>query len=221
MLSADDLGTFSGFLGETLHFGGRRFLRSMLTRHECWEVLSPPSVYLNRELSAPKSQRFLRFAIAMPIADHRNRAISETRESNAALRLKKSLAICDFGLAAISEPKAPSFCGISGDLAPSTRKSLAIAIVRFWCAKIENVCMHLHFVALVVVLHNWVCDNWAYQLPKISPRRQNSPDSPSEGSFPLKDPRHLKPVIIKPVGRICEITLTAQRLNNFRIALRD
>ena len=33
--------------------------------------------------------------------------------------------------AAISEPKAPSFCGISGDLALSTRKSLAIAIVRF------------------------------------------------------------------------------------------
>ena len=33
--------------------------------------------------------------------------------------------------AAISEPKAPSCCGISGDLAPSTRKSLAIAIVRF------------------------------------------------------------------------------------------
>ena len=37
--------------------------------------------------------------------------------------------------AAISEPKIPSFCGISGDLAPSTRKSLAIAILRFWCAK--------------------------------------------------------------------------------------
>ena len=37
--------------------------------------------------------------------------------------------------AAISEPKTPSCCGISGDLAPSTRKSLAIAIVRFWCAK--------------------------------------------------------------------------------------
>ena len=36
---------------------------------------------------------------------------------------------------AISEPKTPSFCGISGDLAPSTRRSLAIAIVRFWCAK--------------------------------------------------------------------------------------
>ena len=38
--------------------------------------------------------------------------------------------------AAISEPKTPSFCGISGDLAQSTRKSLAIAIVRFWCAKV-------------------------------------------------------------------------------------
>ena len=34
--------------------------------------------------------------------------------------------------AAISEPEAASFCGISGDLAPSRRKSLAIAIVRFW-----------------------------------------------------------------------------------------
>ena len=36
---------------------------------------------------------------------------------------------------AISEPKAPSFCRISGDLAPSTWISLALAIVRFWCAK--------------------------------------------------------------------------------------
>ena len=41
---------------------------------------------LGRELSAPKSQRFLRFAIAMPIADPRNRAISETGESNAAFK---------------------------------------------------------------------------------------------------------------------------------------
>ena len=37
--------------------------------------------------------------------------------------------------AAISEPKTPSFCGISGDSAPSPRKSLAIAIARFWCPK--------------------------------------------------------------------------------------
>ena len=36
--------------------------------------------------------------------------------------------------AAISEPKTPSFCGISGDLAQSMRKSLAIVIVRFLCA---------------------------------------------------------------------------------------
>ena len=40
-----------------------------------------------------------------------------------------------FRAAAISETKTPSFCGISGDLAPSTRESLAIAMVRFWCAK--------------------------------------------------------------------------------------
>ena len=36
---------------------------------------------------------------------------------------------------AISEAETRSFCGISGDLAPSKRKSLAIAIVRFWRAK--------------------------------------------------------------------------------------
>ena len=38
--------------------------------------------------------------------------------------------------AAISEAETPSFCRISGDLAPSTRKSLAITIVRLWCAKL-------------------------------------------------------------------------------------
>ena len=43
------------------------------------------------KLSAPKSQRFLQFAIAMPIADPRNRAISETRDSNDALRFKGAM----------------------------------------------------------------------------------------------------------------------------------
>ena len=48
--------------------------------------------------------------------------------------------------AAISEPKTPSFCGISGDLAPSTRKSLAIAIVRFWCAKTQMIADKFNFL---------------------------------------------------------------------------
>ena len=43
------------------------------------------------DLSAPKSQRFLRFAIAMPIANPRNRAISETRDSNVALLFKGAM----------------------------------------------------------------------------------------------------------------------------------
>ena len=50
--------------------------------------------------------------------------------------------------AAISEPKTPSFCGISGDLAQSTRKSLAIVMVRFWCAKWMS--QVLRFVFLVI-----------------------------------------------------------------------
>ena len=48
--------------------------------------------------------------------------------------------------AAISEPQTSSFCRISGDLAPSTRKSLAIAIVRFWCPKVKISFKKKHFV---------------------------------------------------------------------------
>ena len=40
--------------------------------------------------------------------------------------------------AAISEPETPSFCRIPGDLAPSTRKSLAIEMCDFY-AKIVRV----------------------------------------------------------------------------------
>ena len=49
--------------------------------------------------------------------------------------------------AAISETKTPSCCGICGDLAPSTRKSLAIAIVRFWCAKVSGLCWGVRAIA--------------------------------------------------------------------------
>ena len=53
---------------------------------EILEILEIPPV-----LSALKSQRFLRFAIAMPTAAPGNRAISETRESNVALRFKGAM----------------------------------------------------------------------------------------------------------------------------------
>ena len=45
--------------------------------------------------------------------------------------------------AAISEPKTHSFCGISFDLGQSTQKSLAIAIVQFWCAKLKLLGPHI------------------------------------------------------------------------------
>ena len=87
------------------------------------------------DLSAPKSQRFLRL-----------RCPSRTPEIARSPRQEEAMMHCDLRVrwkvasdlrfrAAISEPKTPSFCGISGDLAPSTWKSLAIAIVRFCCAK--------------------------------------------------------------------------------------
>ena len=81
--------------------------------------------------------------------DLRLRCPSRTPEIARFPKQEKAMSHCDLRVrwkvasdlrfrAAISEPQTPSFCGISGDLAQSTRKSLAIAIVRFWCAKIEN-----------------------------------------------------------------------------------
>ena len=63
-----------------------------------------------------------------------------------AITRRKAVVHCDFRVrrtiasdlrfrAAISRPGTHSFCGNAGDLAPSTRKSLAIAIVPFCCAK--------------------------------------------------------------------------------------
>ena len=78
--------------------------------------------------------------------DLRLRCPSQTPEIARFRRQEKAMLHCDLRVrwtvasdlrfrAAIAKPKTPSFCGISGDLAQSTRKSLAIAIVRFWCAK--------------------------------------------------------------------------------------
>ena len=81
--------------------------------------------------------------------DLRLRWLSRTPEIARFPRQEKAMLHCDLRVrwkvasdlrfqAAISLPKTPSFCRIPGDLAPSTRKSLAIAIVRFWCAKIQK-----------------------------------------------------------------------------------
>ena len=82
--------------------------------------------------------------------DLRLRCPSRTPDIARFPRQQKAMLHCDLRVrwkvasdlrfrAAISEPKTPSFCGISGDLAQSTQKSLAIAIVRFWCAKYNYV----------------------------------------------------------------------------------
>ena len=68
------------------------------------------SEYLS-DLSAPKSQRFLRFAIAMPIADLKNR--SDSRQEKAMLhcdlRVRWKVASDLRFRAAISEPQNPFF----------------------------------------------------------------------------------------------------------------
>ena len=73
-----------------------------------------------------------------PMRAHQSSSQS-VREEQCDLRVRWKVASDLRFRAAISEPKTPSFCGISGDLAPSTRKSLVIAIVRFWCAKTSTI----------------------------------------------------------------------------------
>ena len=67
-------------------------------------------------------------------APQKSLAISETLHCD--LRVRWKVASDLRFRVAISEPETSSFRGICGDLAPSTQKSLAIAIVRFWCAKV-------------------------------------------------------------------------------------
>ena len=108
--------------------------------------------------------------------DLRLRCPSRTPEFARFLTEDKAMLHCDlrvrwkvasdlrFG-AAISEPGTRSFCGISGDLTPSTQKSLAIAIVRFWCAKLRalfgrTIYFHLKWVKM------GFCQ-WAEMGPKV------------------------------------------------------
>ena len=66
----------------------------------------------------------------MPIADPRNRARfprQETAMMHCDLRVRWKVASDLRFRAAISEPKTPSCCRISGDVAKSTRKSLALS----------------------------------------------------------------------------------------------
>ena len=84
---------------------------------------SPPHrqrIFFRAALSAPKSQRFLRFAIAMPIADPRNRLRFQRQDKamlHCDLRVRWKVAGDLRFRVAISEPKTTSLCRISADLA--------------------------------------------------------------------------------------------------------
>ena len=130
-------------------------------------VASPAAVYDADGRCSPFSRLLLRKAtqpLCLYDLAHRNRSDfcdlrlrcpSRTPEIARFPRQETAMMHCDSRVrwkvasdlrfrAAISEPKTPSFCGISGDLAQSTRKSLAIAIVRFWCAKLYDIGMLGH-----------------------------------------------------------------------------
>ena len=109
---------------------------------------------MKAEVVAVAFWRFLFHFATHEILAHRNRSdFCDFCDCDTHRGPQKSLAVsetlhCDLGVrwgvasdvrfpVAISEPETPSFCGIPGDLAPSTRKSLAIAIMRFWRAKHE------------------------------------------------------------------------------------
>ena len=116
--------------------------------------LSPLVLTTSNLMRAPRRAEARR----LPTLAHRNRSDfrdlrlrcpPRTPEIARFPRQEKAMLHCDLRVrwkvasdsrfrAAFSEPKTPSFCRISGDLFPSTQKSLAIAIVRFWCAKLPT-----------------------------------------------------------------------------------
>ena len=128
----------SGGMGcqvKSKHKGGRKFrspteLEPLLGNHRLQTL---------RYTCNPPPQSAIHFGAA------EIEAISETREKamlHCDLRVRWKVASdLRFG-AAIPRRKLLLSAGclpLSGDLGPSTRKSLAIAIVRFWCAKLWRV----------------------------------------------------------------------------------
>ena len=117
----------------------------------------------------------------MPIAHPRNRAISKTAMLHCDLRVRWKAASDLRFRAAMSEPKTPSFCGISGDLAQSTRKSLAIAPIFCRTAKFQRCSVSklflLQFAVVYSICHRWL--NPAYCGWPMSTSRDTS-SKPSE-----------------------------------------
>ena len=132
---------------ESPHFSGLTNYRCdalyhAMPGHGAWrsppqgEILPPQSfwfaqIYLCDALAHQNRSDFCNLRLRCPSRTQNSPAISETRPSSVALRCKAEM---DFELR-FPSPKSLFLRGISGDLAPSTRKSLEIAIVRFWRAK--------------------------------------------------------------------------------------
>ena len=129
------------FLGPSINWG----VKASVSLLPCFWMSPPFEITLTLQ-----RVHFLAHRNRSDFCDLRLRCPSRTPEITRFPTRERAMLHCDLRVrwkvasdlrfqAAISEPKTPSFCGISGDLAQSTRKSLAIAIVRFWCAKV-----HLH-----------------------------------------------------------------------------
>ena len=154
---------FPDILHERRHQGARRCFNARLSTPT---PVSLPSQDETQTIVRAKLRPKLRLCTSLRLLNrlnylnalaHRNRSDfcdlrlrcpSRTPEIARFSRQDKAMLHCDLRVrwkvasdlrfrAAISEPKTPSFCGIADDLALSTRRSLAIAIVRFLCAKLN------------------------------------------------------------------------------------
>ena len=87
-----------------------------------------PGIFAGISQGHPKSLRKKKLCSIFGPYTQKTLAISEPLHCG--LRVRWKVASDLRFRVAMSEPETPSFCGISGDLASSTRKSLAIAISR-------------------------------------------------------------------------------------------
>ena len=120
------------------------------TRCEYWEVLSPPSVYFSKEFP------YIFVAKASFSAYVLLKKILKTAEK---VHFLASKSTTNFGRVFCSFP-FPCFAS------KWLKYAVFFAFQKAKKGRQKTTWPYLYIVSLVVILCNWVCDNWVYRFPR-------------------------------------------------------